>query len=366
MDVLFYLKELLNTNKTISIAGIGTLYKKKFPGKYDIEKHTFVPPSYKLNFTSEINESEDLANFIAQEENIDIDSAKLKIREFSEKIHNQLTKEKQFTLTGFGKIILENNELTFLNDEHNDLGDEFYGFQNLDEIIDPIHKTADVIEVEVNSINEEKSQLLESESELENKENQLKYIGKPFTPNYDYDDNPEEGMSKTVKILLRTLLVITIISAIVGLAYFFNPVFFDNTIRDTSNEVLNTDLSTSNDSLKTAENQLNIDTSSKTNLDSSSIAKEQFKKTIITIDSNITTYEVIGSAEKSQKRIDFVINTMKRRGIEAKALENIPGKLIKISLGSFTNLAIAKKYKDSLRKKLNNPEIYIQTIKPKK
>ena len=57
---------------------------------------------------------------------------------------------------------------------------------------------------------------------------------------------------------------------------------------------------------------------------------------------------------------------MKKKGIEAKALENVPGKLVKISLGSFTNLALAKKYKDSLRKKLNNPEIYIQTIKPKK
>ena len=56
---------------------------------------------------------------------------------------------------------------------------------------------------------------------------------------------------------------------------------------------------------------------------------------------------------------------MKKRGIEAKALENVPGKLIKISLGSFTDFNLAKKYKDSLRKKLNNPEIYIQTIKPK-
>ena len=56
---------------------------------------------------------------------------------------------------------------------------------------------------------------------------------------------------------------------------------------------------------------------------------------------------------------------MKKKGIEAKALKNVPGKLVKISLGSFTNFNIAKKYQDSLKKKLNNPEIYIQTIKPK-
>ena len=75
---------------------------------------------------------------------------------------------------------------------------------------------------------------------------------------------------------------------------------------------------------------------------------------------------MIGSAEKSQKRIDQYILTMQKRGIEAKAIETVPGKLIKISLGSFTDFSFAKKHQDSLRKKLNNPEIYIQTIKPKR
>ena len=65
MDILLYLSELLETRKTVGIVGLGTLYKKKSPGKYDAEKHAFIPPSYSLAFSSEIKEQEELANFIS-------------------------------------------------------------------------------------------------------------------------------------------------------------------------------------------------------------------------------------------------------------------------------------------------------------
>ena len=147
-----------------------------------------------------------------------------------------------------------------------------------------------------------------------------------------------------------------------GLAYFFKPEFFDNTLKDTTNEPINAETVILADSLAKEAILINADSINNANSDSALVLLKKEEP----VQTNITTYEVIGSAERNQKRIDLVINSMKKKGIEAKALENTPGKLIKISLGSFTDFNLAKKYKDSLRKKLNNPEIYIQTINPKK
>jgi hypothetical protein len=88
----------------------------------------------------------------------------------------------------------------------------------------------------------------------------------------------------------------------------------------------------------------------------------------LTIDSTkIIIYEVIASAEKSEKRVKAFIAHMAKKGITVKALPKLTGKsMIKLSVGTFIDFNAAKKHQDSLRIKLNNPEIYIQQIKPKK
>jgi nucleoid DNA-binding protein len=364
MDVLFYLKELLKSHETISIAGLGTLYKKKSPGKYDESKRSFVPPSYTLNFTNDINKSEELINFIAQEENIDTNTAKVQINEFAEKILTQLTEKQEVILDGLGKLILANNEITFITAQDSYFGNEFYGLPNVNEIENINQEKVAVDEEDHNSVVKEEigATDLNSEIQSKNSENPVKYIGKPFTPNFDYDDDTGGEMSNSLKILLRILSVIAIIASIIGLAYFFKPDFFDSKILNDNSDTFKAETVLPNDSLSKEDSLINIDTNKILNSDTSVTTKNLTE----TVDNNVITYEVIGSAEKTQKRIDLVINRMKKRGIEAKALENIPGKLVKISLGSFTDFNLAKKYQDSLRKKLNISEIYIQTIKPKK
>lgn len=361
MDILFHLREFLQNHKTISIDGLGTLYKRKSPGKYDVDTHAFLPPSYALTFTNEVDEPEIFVNFIAESENIDNNAAKLQINEFVENIHTQLKDKQEFALNDFGKFILVNDEITFSTSGYDNFGNEFYGLPTLTEITEPIEQTMVISEV-ASDQKDTNTPVAESASTTHNIENQTSFVGKPFTPNYEDDDDSIGEMSKPVKILLRILSVLAIIASIIGLAYFFKPDFFDKTINSNEVEPTPTALILPNDSLNNENEQLNPDSNATINLDSN----DTILKKLPTIDSSITTYEVIGSAEKNQKRIDLVINTMKKRGIEAKALEDVPGKLTKISLGSFTDFNLAKKYKDSLRKKLNNPEIYIHTIKPKK
>ena len=65
MDIVSYLLELIETRKNVGINAFGTLYKKKTPGRYDSETHSFLPPKYEIAFTNEIKESEDLVHFIS-------------------------------------------------------------------------------------------------------------------------------------------------------------------------------------------------------------------------------------------------------------------------------------------------------------
>jgi hypothetical protein len=134
MDILLYLTELLQTRKTVGIAGLGTLYKKKSPGKYDAEKHTFLPPSYTLAFTIDLKEQEELANYISSKRNITTDSANYYIGEFAAAMQTQLAETQEADLTPIGKLKFVNDQVILITDQENSFGFEFYGLPTLTEI----------------------------------------------------------------------------------------------------------------------------------------------------------------------------------------------------------------------------------------
>ena len=72
-----------------------------------------------------------------------------------------------------------------------------------------------------------------------------------------------------------------------------------------------------------------------------------------------TTYEVIGASVLNQKEADWFITQMKRNGIKAKVVKNIPGKRLKMSIATLHDENEAKMERDRLEKKLNIKGIYI-------
>ncbi|WP_199141174.1 hypothetical protein [Pedobacter sp. ASV12] len=131
MDILLYLTELLQTRKTVGIVGLGTLYKKKTPGKYDATQHAFIPPSYTLAFTTELKEQEELANFISLRRNISIESSNYFIGEFAEQLQAKLHDHQEADLEPIGKLKLVNGEIVFEPEAESSFGFEFYGLPTL-------------------------------------------------------------------------------------------------------------------------------------------------------------------------------------------------------------------------------------------
>lgn len=125
MDILQYLIELLKTRKQIGIEGLGTLYKKKTPGRYDAETHSFLPPSYTLEFTADVLEHTNLVQYIQNKRGISEDSAKYFISQFVSEINNGL-QQGEYTLENLGVLNKVNDQLSFKPNQNINTGFDFF------------------------------------------------------------------------------------------------------------------------------------------------------------------------------------------------------------------------------------------------
>ena len=148
MDILSYLLELLQQRKEVGITGLGTFYKKKFPGRYDKETQSFLPPSYTLQFTPEVKTDDVLANHISATRNISAESANYYITQFVDEIKQKLEIEHEAILQNAGRLFFTEHEgLSFEAIKNVNYGSEFYGLPTLSENIIEETKTSDDNEI---------------------------------------------------------------------------------------------------------------------------------------------------------------------------------------------------------------------------
>lgn len=131
MEILSYLTELVKTRKEVGIAGLGTIYKKKSPGRYDTQTHSFLPPAYILEFTEEVKESNALAEFISKKKNISVDSSSYYVEQFAEELLKQLKENGEADLDELGKLSISDDRVIFSPSGSANFGFEFYGLPSL-------------------------------------------------------------------------------------------------------------------------------------------------------------------------------------------------------------------------------------------
>lgn len=133
MDILSYLLELLQQRKEVGITGLGTFYKKKYPGRYDKEKQTFLPPGYTLQFSAEVTEEDALANFISAKTNSTPEDARHHIAQFVEEVNQKLELDHEAELQNTGRLFFTEQGLGFEPVKNINYGSEFYGLPSLAE-----------------------------------------------------------------------------------------------------------------------------------------------------------------------------------------------------------------------------------------
>jgi hypothetical protein len=481
MDIITYLIALIQNHKEIGIGDLGSLYKKKIPGKYDAATQAFIPPSYSLAFTTTVNETLLLANYICEKRNITTESANYYINLFVAETLKELEETNEVTLNNLGKLILVNQEISFIPFNEVNFGFDFYGLPSVkseiaaieiqtlnttaqEELTPNVNTTEEVIVASeeaktieedivselkplenVNIAKVEKEDLAENSSftptiaaqevptnEVEDQKqteptavnNEISDLPNQksnfiFTDNkkeelnantWDFEEPTEEILANNEPVIIseklseiplesktennfnqqfeeeeeeeeeekkhrnkvptyvKVLLFMVAIAGIVGFLVFYviNPNIFSTFIKndlDSDQKIavpFNVQKQLKPDSTAITDTTKTTDSATRASL-------KPVEKTEKFTDSlnKTTTFEIIGIATKTTKEADNYIALMKKKGLNAKIITAMPGKLKKISLASYNNLDTAKTALKRLKKELKKSELYIFTNKPK-
>lgn len=112
MDVVKYIGLYLLKNHSVNIHGLGNLELRTIPAQHDGE--ALVPSSLEIELSSSGSIDDNLANFIANNEQMSISKALNALREFSLQAKNELQEGKEITIPAIGKFKEVNGKTVFL------------------------------------------------------------------------------------------------------------------------------------------------------------------------------------------------------------------------------------------------------------
>jgi nucleoid DNA-binding protein len=472
MDILSYLTTLIKTHKEVGIPGLGTIYKRKSPGRYDVNTHSFLPPSYSLSFTSDLKEQTLLTELISRKKNISTDSAHYFVEQFAQNILDELSGHQESDFGDLGTFSTTSGSLTFIPKQDSNLGFDFYGLPALKTEPDtdkveiseeqPIQEDETPVETGVQEVTEEQLELENNNADLsdgaeeeageelnqpaenealishldstelpvaeqenqhdeqpvyeeiaevttepetqqpqsvpviETQENVEERMETPVDPGpvipqpvqevdlpspvkeetvhftLDYTDKEKSGFPAYLKIIIG----LVVLAILIGIIYLAKPELFDGILKKSANQPAA--FKDPTQQIKNAE-QLKIDSIVRADSirrlnEKAILAADSAKDSVaakkvapaaiaipIAVDAEVT-YEIIAASLLNQKEANNFLADMKKKGIPAKVAD-MPGRRVKISIGSFTDEETAKKELEVLKKTTKIPGIYIYKVR---
>ena len=400
MDILSYLTELIKSRKEVGIPGLGTFYKKKSPGRYDAEKSSFVPPIYVLDFTSEVKEHMYLTDYVSRQANISADNAAFQVDQFALGIIQKLENGEEAPLGDLGVFTKSSQGLAFIPQRNINIDHNFYGLPDLKDIspasaeqTSDLNQAGSVVIEEENEVSDDQP-VYEEIAELKEIE-PVKPVIKIETPEGIDESQPEYPVPQEEKVVenvwkfespgssvipestyayessteeptgmptyLKVIIAGTVVFAAAIALYFLKPELFNDYV-NSSNSTEEQSAPLVSDTIA-RDSTAYADSIANANLVPADAALDTLQDSVITqpIDTAIS-YEIIAASLLNQKEADNFLRQMERKGIPAK-VANMPGRRVKISIGTFTDEAKAKEQLRLLKETTKIPGIYIYTNK---
>jgi len=388
MDILSYLTEIIKTRKEVGIPGLGTFYKRKSPGRYNADTHSFLAPSYTLDFTDELKEQTILKDFISKKANIATDNASFYIDQFSRDIKEQLEKGEKVKLGELGVLEPGLDGFTFSPKHESNIGFDFYGMPDIKEEPLPAEdhpqhdkptadekqqETADkdeqpvyeeisevqiaekvkpIITIETPEGMEEEPAELPEPKTVEN----IWKFEEPATPELQYEPEIINEERSGMPAYLKFILVVSVIVIASIVVYMLKPELFKKSVNNNS-PIDNSSLTVPDKKTDTAAYADSIVLASPKQV----IPLDSLKDSVLTQQPDTAiSYEIIAASLLNKKEAENFLAEMERRGIPAK-IADMPGKRIKISIGTFTDEETANTQLKLLKNTTKIPGIYIYT-----
>jgi cell division protein FtsN len=358
MDVGYFISELLAQHGNVSVPGLGNFTHTRINGHYNEKEGKLYPPTYSVQFDPQSVDDVTLAQYIADKKNISLASSKY----FTDKFINGIKLQAQSAeapLADMGWFYTQDAQMFFKPNTEVSTNPDFFGYQPV-----KLHKlgtavadtsaastenyaapVAVAVPVEANNTSEE----------FETAEEEAAYLVK------------QSHKRRRNSILTFVTLVILFTALAVYLVNKYNPSIFN--LQASKPKASKTE-PVINAKVVPIEDSTAKDTD-KTSVKPDSIAAINTKAVIDTVAktppaaNNIITgkrYEILGGAFSTIEEANRTIKNYKSLGIEAKILENVPGRKRKITLGTYATLeeAEAAQRKILSTKKVKASDTFIQ------
>jgi cell division septation protein DedD len=128
-----YIKELLQESDEVIVQDLGTFQTSYHSAEIHPATHAFTPPSKNINFNTKLKMSNFLLeNYIAQKENIPVDTAKEEVQKFVSSLKVNLGIEKRIPFDILGDMVLQvSDELEFKQDKQINLLNDSFGLPEI-------------------------------------------------------------------------------------------------------------------------------------------------------------------------------------------------------------------------------------------
>jgi len=350
MEIGLYIEDLLREQDEVSVSGLGTFKKVRHAGTFDRSSNIFYPPSYLLSFIERETSDSSLSQYISIKKSLSISSAEELIEKFVSGIVELLNSSDSVEILHIGVLHKKNGKLTLTTADDFGTTDNFFGLK-------PIAELKNENSIPVQEEKEIAATVISEEKEEEDE---------------DYEEIQKTRFWVTIFVSFLAFLI-----AVSALFYFntdFNSFIKDksagvfsssNTVQEPSTDLIDS-TKISSDSIKNTVDSASILADSIRQKSDTTIAVANVPSAVaVASESESINYEIISAAFARKSEAEVYIKELSTKGIQAKIVENMPGKMLKISLGTFLDEESAKKELTRIQKNINK-DAWIARVKQSK
>lgn len=336
MDIGLYITDLLREQDEVSIPGLGTFVKVRIAGSYDSMSNSFRPPSYQLSLKESDTGIYPIIEYVGRKKKLSISSSEYFIKKFSDGLLELLKTSEKAEIKHLGFLHKKNDSLFFEALATLDIAGNFYGLKPIAD-----SKKKNVIKEE--EVKKDVIEEIEWKTEIE-----------------------EPAKRRLMPILL--IIFIVIIGAIA--AFYKLDSEFYNVVQNFKSKIIPSRNQPAPAYVPLVDTTTALSDSTNHSIDSISLSEDSpALKTLplpepTEINESIS-FEIIGAAFAKRTEAENYIKQLSLKGIEAKIVENMPGKMLKISLGSFKDEQLATTELNRIQKTINK-DAWLARVKPKK